>query len=271
MRIIRLALFLILIFPCLYATELLPWYGNTLEIETRAAFKLQGYHSVATDHHSIKRPACDLFFELSAGTSYDDYAAELEILASDTRYRNLGLDCIKLTGRYRLLNDIVADPVSLVSGITISQVFKPGLRNLSSFHHGGIEAELHLSAGKEHSFMQFWTSRYWGVIGVGGADMGYPWVRGDVAWEHNYCELHQVRLFANSLWGLGHESLKLKHHFHGYGPIRHQCIDIGLRYSKFFPCNGLVVSLEYAFRIFARNCPKEMNSLYLSLNYPFGL
>lgn len=270
MRAIHLAVFFIMICHSLYATELFPWYGQELEIETRAACQLQAYQSVSTGHHSTGHSACDLFFDMSAISSYNDFAGELEVVTSDTRYRSFGMDCIKLTGRYRWMNDIVADPISLVSGVSISQVFKPGLRNLSSFHHGGIEGEFHLAAGKEHSFMQFWTSRYWGVVGVGVADTGYPWIRGNVAWEHNYRDLHQIRLFVNSLWGLGRKSLCL-HDFRGYGPIRHQLIDIGLRYSRFLTCNGMTISFEYAFRLFARNCPKDVNSLYVSVNYPFGL
>lgn len=270
MRFIPSAFFFIMICHSLFATELLPWYGQMLEIETRAACQMQAYQCVSARHRSIQQPACDLFFDLSAASSYNDIAGEVEVIASDTRYRSFGMDCIKLTARYRWMNDIVGEPISLVSGVSISQVFKTGLRNLSSFHHGGIEGEFHLAAGKEHSFRQFWTSRYWGVVGVGIADMGYPWVRGDMAWEHNYCDVHQVRFFVNSLWGLGHKSLHLKP-FHGYGPVRHQLIDIGLRYSRFLLCNGMTVSLEYAFRPYARNCPKQVSSLYVSVSYPLGL
>lgn len=254
----------------LCATELLPWYGQDLEIETRAISQMQAYRLVSEGHRTIPHSGCDLFFEVSAGTSFNDLAAELEVIASDSRYRHFGMDCLKLTGRYRWLNDVVADPVSLVTGISISQVFKPGLRNLSSFHHGGIEGEFHLSVGKEHSFGQYWISRYWGVVGVGVADMGYPWIRANVAWEHNYCEQHRLRLFVNSLWGLGYKSLHV-HEFHGYGSIGHQLVDIGIRYGRSFERSAWVISLEYAFRAYAMNCPKEVNSVYLSVEYPFGL
>lgn len=271
MKFIHFTFFLIWVCSSLCATELLPWYGQALEIETRGAFQLQAYNTISSENHSVRCPASDLFFDLSAGSSFNDIAGELEAIATDSRYTRFGMDCIKLTGRYRWLNDIIADPVSLVTGFSVAQVFKPGLRNLSSFHHGGIEGELHLSVGRENSYMQFWTSRYWGVAGVGIADSGYPWVRGDVAWEHNFFESHKIRLFANSLWGLGYKSLPCCHGFHGYGRIRHQLVDLGIRYSRFLACNGITFNFEYAFRVFARNCPREVNIVYVSLNYPFGL
>lgn len=271
MRLVYLAAALSISFYYLCATELQPWYGQMLEIDTQAAGQLQAYRSVCKNTNFVKHPACDLFFNLSAGSSYNEFAGEFEAVASDTRYRSFGMDCIRLTARYRWMNDIVGEPISLVQGVTITQVFKPGLRNLSSFHHGGIESEFHLAAGKEFSSMQFWTSRFWSVVGIGIADMGYPWVRGDAAWEHNFCDAHQVRLFAKSLWGLGHKVLNPNHSFHGYGPIRHQLIDIGLRYSKFLEGTGITLSIEYAYRLYARNCPAQVNSLYASLNYPFGL
>lgn len=254
----------------LCATDLRPWYGSTLEIEACAAAQLQAYRGIDSDGDSKRRPACDLFFDLSAATSYDNLAAELEVIASDTRYQTFGMDSIKLTGRYRWLNDIVGEPVSLVTGLTISQVFKPGLRNLSSFHHGGIECEAHASVGREKSFMQFWLSRYWAIFGIGVADMGYPWITGNLAWEHNFCERHHLRVFANSLWGLGHHRLQADFPFHGYGLIRHQFIDVGARYAFVFERTG-TLNLEYAYRVFGRNCPKAVNLVYLSIIYPFGL
>lgn len=270
MMIVRLIIGCLIATASLAATDYRPWFGNTLEIETCAACQLQGYRKVSTGEGTKHHPAIDLFFDLSAATSFDFLAAELEAVATDTRYRRFGMDCIKLTGRYRWLNDIVGDPVSLVTGLSIAQVFKPGLRNLSSFHHGGIECEAHVAVGRERSFMQYWFSRYWAVLGVGIADMGYPWIRGDYAWEYNFCEKHILRLFANSLWGLGYHHLHHVNHFHGYGSIRHQSIDLGARYSFLFNWGG-TLSLEYAYRVFARNCPKGVNIAYLSLCYPFGL
>lgn len=261
--------FLILGVP-LGATDLKPWFGNTLEIDAQAACQFYIYHLIDDWHKTQHRNSCDALYDISASTSYNDLAGEIEAVTSSTHYCSFGMDSIKLTGRLRLLNDIVADPLSLVTGVSISQVFKPGLRNLSSFHHGGIECEGTLAAGKEFSLMQYWISRWWTVFGVGVADMGYPWIRGNLSWEHNFCEKIHLNLFANSLWGLGYHQLGRIDHFHGYGSIRHQSIDVGFRVSSFSICGG-DVRLEYAYRVFARNCPKGVHIAYASISYPFGL
>lgn len=169
------------------------------------------------------------------------------------------------------MNDITdEDPVSLTGGITISQVFKPGLRNLSSFNHGGIQAEGHVAVGKEYSCMQFWTSRLWGVVGFGLADMGSPWILANAAWEHNWWNNHHAQLYVRTLWGLGHNSLSLCDNFRGYGPIGHHSVDIGARYSYLF-CNGANLSAEYGFRVYARDCPRAVNIISIIFFYPLKL
>lgn len=250
--------------------ELHPWIPRVLEIETYASSQLQAYQSIKSSNRSRRKPACNLFFAIGAASAYEDFAAEAEAIASDSQYCDFGMDSIQITGRYRWFNDIVADPVSLVSGLTVSQVFKPGLRNLSSFHHGGIECEALLAIGRESSCGQFWVSRWWGLAGVGLADMGYPWIRANINWERNFGDAHQIRLFANTLWGLGPHRLKLYAPFRGYGSIRHQSVDVGVDYRCHYQWGG-GTSLEYAYRVFARNCPTGVNTLLVSFWYPFGL
>lgn len=259
-------------FQHLFGTELSPWFGNILELDVRGKCIANGYRSISTGHGTKHRSSCDTFFNLSASLAYrEDLSFELEAVALNASHDGFGMDSVLFTVRKRWMNDITAeDPVSLTGGITISQIFKPGLRNLSAFHHGGIQAEAHLAVGKEYSCNEFWTSRIWGVFGLGVADLGSPWIRGDAAWEHNWWNNHQAKIFARTLWGLGHDSLNLKHTFHGYGPINHQSVDLGANYSYIFDI-GAILSLEYAYRVYSRNCPKKVSIGMIQLFYPFKL
>jgi hypothetical protein len=257
-------------FSTIDAVERRPWFGRDLEIEGRASTLVQAYHSVDTTHGSTARPAGDVFISLSASTACQNLAGELELIAADTRHRSFGMDSISLTGRYLWLNDVIGDPVSLTTGATLAKVFKPARRDLGTFHQGGIECEVHAAVGKEFSCQQFWMSRIWGVIGFGFADIGSAWLRANLAWERNWWERHQLRAFVHTLWGLGHNSLNLEIPFRGYGPIRHQSVDTGMRYRYAFD-NGFAISLEYAYRVFASNCPQHVNLIMLRLYYPFGL
>lgn len=255
----------------LNCTEFSPWFGNVLELDAQAACTANGYRSISTGHGTKHRSSCDTFFDLSASLAYrENLSFELEAVAADTSHDGFGMDSILFTARTCWMNDITAeDPISLTGGLTVSQVFKPGLRDLSSFHHGGIQCEAHLAAGKEYSCMQFWTSRLWGVFGAGIADLGSVWVRGNVVWEHNWWNNHQAQVFVRTLWGLGHDSLNLRH-FRGYGPIAHQSVDLGGRYSYLF-CTGASLSLEYGYRVYGRNCPKGVSIVSLNIFYPLKL
>ena len=254
----------------LFCIELNPWFGELFELETRFTYTLQQFNSVNTTCSKSDYSSYDSFYQLGAELPVLDYDVQLEATAFNTRRHSLNLDDLSLTARYKLMNDIVGDPVTLTSGITFTKVFKPGRRDIASFHHGGFESELHLAAGQENSWREFWTSRWWALIGIGMADVGDPWIRANMAWENNWCNQHRAGIFLYSLWGLGPRRLSLERPFHGYGRIHHQSIDLGFRYEYLFEYFGQL-RMEYARRLYARNCPRGVNIFMFSLLYPFGL
>lgn len=261
---------LILLIPfVLNAADLAPWFPPNLEIQPRVAYVFQNYTKI-DGSHCTKKANNDHFLTLSLGGSYNTLAVELETTMADTRHHTFGFADIALTGRYQWLNDILTDPVSLTTGVTVRQVFKVALNDISNFYNGGIEAEVHAAVGKETACREFWETRYWGVLGIGIADFGYPWIRANAAWERNWWDRHAITIYAHSLWGFGSHSLHCKRHFRGYGPIHHQNIDLGFLYDYALDCGG-IVSLGYARRIYAKNCPKNVNLATLSFVYPFGL
>jgi hypothetical protein len=262
-------LFMLLCVSFAEATEKMPWFWRYLEFQPRLTYRLQEYRRVDTKFGSKHRRSVDNFITLSLGGSYDRWAIEVETSAGATRHRTFTPSDIALTGRFLILEDTIGDLVSLSTGVTFTQVFTIARHDISCFYHGGIEAEGHLAIGKETSSEQFWTSRTWAIFGIGCADLGSPWLRADFAFEKNCYDLHRFRFFAHSLFGLGQDDLVLKYHFRGYGPIRHQTIDLAVLYTRFFE-SGLSVDLGYLYRIYARNCPEHVNQFVLSFLYPFG-
>lgn len=252
-----------------FATDLKPWYARYLEIQPKATYLFQTYKTIDTGHGTIHQSSDDQFLHLSVLGAYDRWCAEIETTFAATRHRSFGFCDARLTGRYQWLDDVVGDPVSLVTGLTVVQSCKIAVHDISCFYHGDFETEIHVAAGKEVACEQFWTSRVWGVLGLGVADVGSPWIRGNFAWEYNWCDLHEVEIGAYTLWGLGGDSLNVNH-FRGYGPIKHYSIDVGLNYHMTLECGG-VLGIGYYHRLFARNCPKHVNILELSYLYPFGL
>ncbi len=268
--VITCFLFLCILGNTLIAIEYDPWYGSLYEVHVHGAFSADIYDSIAVKDGSFHRSSCDTFYELGvSGVPEENYAVELDFIGGKAKGKTIGWNAILLTGRKKWFNDILGDPVSFSTGITVSQVFKPGLRNLSAYYHGGIQGEVHLSFGKEKSISEFWVSRFFCMLGCGVADIGYPWLRSQTVWSHNWWNNHQFQLFLNGLWGFGPKSLH-PGHFRGYGNIHHQSIDLGLSYRYLFDI-GLNVELSYSYRCFAKNCPQNVNAIMCMFEYPFGL
>lgn len=260
----------------LNATELRPWLERELEIQPQVTGIYQTYNHISTPHGNINHHAHDGFLTGSAALTVFDWSAEVEATFADTRRQRPACDNLRLTGRYRWLDDISGDDfISLTTGITITQAFRHSVHDISSFHHGKFEQELHVAIGKEfpyeeYPYTAFWNSHWWAVAAIGTADVGSPWLRAEAAWEKNWCNEQQLRIFAHVLWGLGHNNIKHTEDFDGYGPIQHQSIDLGVRYSYLFEFGG-TLSMEYAHRVHAHNFPANANLLLFNFLYPFSL
>lgn len=252
-----------------YAADLQPWHQTDLELYPKLDLLYQNYSKINSSAHSKNVSANDCFVTFGISSSYSAWDAFLELTCADTRRQSFGFDNFRITGRFQWLSDIIDDPVTLTTGLVLTGASETALHDISSFHHGTFEAEANVSVGKEIECLQDWVIRYWGVFGIGIGNHGSPWVRGDLAWEKNFCQDGVLRLFANTLWGWGNHSLHVRH-FKDYGPVRHRSLDLGLRLTKATPCWGTFY-IEYAYRIIASNFPARTNLLLFSYTYPFGL
>jgi hypothetical protein len=261
-----------LVIPSLLAsTDLTPWLTKDFEFQPRVSILYQNYPQIATKNKHANQSANDQFYTAGVELSAFDYSVELETTLANTRRQHYCFDDIRLTGRYRILNDIPGeDPVSLTAGITFIKAFTHSLHDVSSFHHGQFETEAHIAVGKETPIEEFWMSRWWAVFVIGFGDHGSPWIRTQSAWEKNWCDCNQLRLFANTLWGLGNSTIQSVHHFNGYGLIDHRSVDLGFCYTHLFDFSG-TLSLKYIHRLYAHNFPEHTNLLQVSFVYPFGL
>jgi hypothetical protein len=267
----RSLFFLILCFPVLCsATNLKPWFGNVYELEIRTTFLYQNYAALASHCGTFSCNANDLFITLSMEYPFRRYSGEFEVTGAWTHFQHRRCDNFRATGRYQWLNDI-QDPFSLVTGLTVTQPFSSALHDVSSFHHGHIEGEAHLSFGKKYGGIpcsRDYRFRWWSVVGIGIAEIGKPWLRVDAACEYNHENFHHLRLSMDTLWGQGHKPL-VPLYFKGYGPIGHQSIDIGLRYGYTIDCWG-TLSLQYARRVYAKNFPENVDFVIFRYYLPFG-
>ena len=263
------ALFLFLRIGQGLTTEYQPWLGNIYEFEFRSSLIYQGYGCLSSGHHLKKYSSDDVFLNVSVSNTFQDFALEIEAAEAWTRRERGGVDQLKITGRYVWQDDIAGDPLTFTTGLSFIQAFQHSLKDVSCFHHGLEEGELFLSLGKETPLENLWGSRWWGMLGIGIAERGSPWLRFYLSYEKRWWDQHEMKLFLHSLWGLGHKRLHLRH-FHGYGPLQHQSVDIGLRYTYLLDFFGSA-SLEYSYRIHAQNFPLYTHRVLVQLLYTFGL
>lgn len=252
------------------ATDLKPWFQKDCEVEIRATALYQNFNSIATPHHSRRYQGQDAFMTLSAEYPFKRYCGEFEAMAAYTRHQKGRWDSFRFTGRYQWLNEIDQDPFSLVTGLTVIQPLSRALHDISSFHHGHIELEVHLSFGKQyHLHCNDYLYRWWCILSYGTANVGSDWFRSDLACEYKYAEAHHFRGFMTTLTGWGHQDLCI-HTFKGYGPIKHRSVNVGVRYSYEMDCWG-TLSLEYARRVYAYNFPEDANFILFEYKVPFGV
>lgn len=269
---LNILLFIFSFFPFMCAaTDLKPWFGREYEFEIRTTLLYQNYDSLAIPHHSSEiHTANDVFLTLSVAYPFRRYCGEFEATAAHTHHQHYRWDNFRVTGRYQWMDETDGCPFSLVTGITITEPYSRALHDISSFHHGHIEVEAHLSFGKKYGYpcSQLYLFRWWNVIGIGKAEEDDPWYREEVACEFAYDTIHQFRGFIHALWGAGGKHLR-PHDFRGYGDIKHRSIDLGVRYSYTLDCWG-TLSLQYARRVYARNFPADANLVTFEYYFPFN-
>ncbi|MBA3722161.1 MAG: hypothetical protein H0W88_07160 [Parachlamydiaceae bacterium] len=246
-----------------------PWVSNYLEFEWRNSLLYQTYQSVESSSKLVDHSSDDLFFTTNLSNAVDpDFSVEVELTAAKTRKQKGNVDNFRLAGRYVWLDDVAGDPITLTTGLCLTQAFLNSLNDISSFHHGRSEAEFFISVGKETALCDMWQRRWWVVCGCGLAERGSAWIRGDVNYEYRLLKNHELRLFLNSLWGFGHKQLHF-HHFHGYGSINHQSVDLGFGYTYVIDFVGSI-NAAYSYRVFEHNFPAQAQCVLLNFLYPFG-
>lgn len=260
------SLFFLLTFPfSLFSTELEPWFGDIYQVEARTFLSAQNFE---IPHRSAcKEDAWAFFWNLSLGGFNCEYSSlEIESLTAQTSVRNFYWDCIRFTGRYFLWDDVAGDPFSLSTGLTLTLASHAALYDFNAFHHGQLEGEWHVAVGKEIPFYDEWEFRFWGIVGLGMAGRGYPWMHLELNAAGKWF-MHEGKIFCRSLYGFGSKKLLNHCHFHGYSDIRHRSIDLGVRYDYQIDFNGSL-GFEVFYRIYQQNFPGKGFGITLSYYYP---
>lgn len=253
------------------AIEVQPWFGDVFEFHFLGGYCYSRFNRVENGTPQLTRPfnahvAClGLDFSPSPEWSIDSDLQLAATTAMPFNFRSFALQ-----GRYLWLDDIVGDPLSLTTGLSVRATGSKALRDVSCPSHGNVDFELNFSLGKEWDASDLWRFRLWGYGAVGHANRGSPWVRAIAAFEMNYDDTHKWAFYADGTNGYGRYTTVNIDHFYGYAKIRQKSIDVAARYGYRMGVWG-TLRFEYQRRVLAKSCPSQVNSFLVSYLLPFSL
>ena len=262
----------LLFFPLsLFAFTLDPWLTLVAEFEFRPAYSYRYYPSVDRGFNPSSYHSHDQFIDLNLGvTFWPNWDFQVQSDFSHTRKLNWGGQRLGVQLRYLVWDDVVGDPVSLTVGGQVFYVPTRNMRDVSSPYHSQGNLELGLAVGKEIDQGYHWLFRFWGFLGAGIANRGYPWLRPILAVEGKFHLSHQIKLFSEGYFGFGDRSRVNIDDFNGYAKIAHRSIDVGLNYTYHFRIWG-ALGLQYAYRVYAHAFPRHASTFTAEYRFPFSL
>lgn len=270
MRSYCIPLLFISVCSSIWALDERPWFGDVYEFRLDSSFTYSRFDKVEgafRQPHGISNNYVSM-----VGIGFmpaDSWDLEIDLEMAQTPREQFGFRSSAIQARYQFLDDIAGDPVSATMGLSIRGVGNQSVQDVSSPYSSYANYEVHTAIGKEHVFQDTWTLRGYGLVAVGQANHGYPWIRSTASFEGNIHDTHRLELFSVGYFGFGHHRVDA-HHFHGWGNIRHQSVDVGGSYKYKFDLWG-VLSLSYAYRVYAHLYPQNEQTLMIRYELPFSL
>lgn len=197
-----------------------------------------------------------------------DFQCECDFLHS--KKLDWGAERVGLQVRYLYLDGVAGDPISLALGLKLFYVPTRNLRDVSSPYHSQGNIELGASVGKEIEHISNWAWRFYGFLGLGVANRGFPWIQPKLSAEYHFKNSHKVRLFTEGYFGFGYKHRVNIDHFDGYAKVFHQSIDIGINYTYTFAIWGHL-GIEYFYRPYALSFPSNLNAVKIEYTFPFSV
>ncbi len=253
------------------ALEIQPWFGDVYEFHFLGSYAYSRFHSFQDS-----RPRFNSLFQshlLYFGLDFSPspvWSIDTDIQFADTTQMTFNFRTAAIQARYLWLDDIVGDPISLATGVSVRVTPSYALHDVSCPSHGNADFELNFSLGKEFEASDYWLFRAWCYGAVGHANRGAPWVRATAAIETNIDDRHKWAIFANGINGYGRHVHVDVDHFFGYARVREKCIDLGIRYGYRTGVWG-TLRFEYIRRVLAKSAPQRVNTFAISYLLPFSL
>lgn len=253
-----------------FALEKQPWFGDVYEFHLHSGYAFSWFREVNGSVKPLSSTSYDqlLFADLEFSIS-PQWCIDIEGELARTPRQNFGPRSVAAQARYLWYDDIIGDPCSLATGLSLRYVFPNAVRDVSCPYGSNFDLVANVSIGKEFDFRGDWRFRLWSYGAVGIANEGSPWLRGIAAFEMNCLDIHKWAWYVDVLKGYGEDTTIDINNFHGYAKIRRTSLDAAVRYGYGIGVWG-TLRLEYRRRIVAVRCPEKMDTVILSWLLPFS-
>lgn len=252
------------------AVEMQPWFCDVYEFHFLGSYAYSRFRTVEGARPQWTGPfnANVVYLGLECCPS-PEWSIDGDLQVAATSQMPFNFRSGALQARYLWFDDIVGDPVSFSTGLSVKATSSQALRDVSCFSHANVDFELNFSLGKEFDANESWRWRLWGFGAVGHGNRGSPWVRALVMAETNINDVHRWALFAQGSNSYGRHGHFDPYHFYGYAKIRQKGIDLGVRYGARLSVYG-TIRFEYQRRVLAKAFPQNVNTFLFSYLLPFS-
>jgi len=264
--------FLFLSFLCpLSATEYNPWFSPLWEFQGHFSSLYNRVKTIQSPKASLAAPSNNYSFHSSLGvTPWPYWNTEIELYLSRTSDIPFSYEAAIGTVRYQWLDDIRGDPFALVTGVTLSFPGNRYFHNFNYAYHAEVNAEFHVTAGKEWTCDTDWWMRMWALGGYGIANQGNGWMHGIAALEFQP-SCFQYGIFSEARYGFGsNDIIAGQQPFEGYALIDYRTIDVGGFICYQLGCLGTLSILGW-YNAYAHNFVEHDWGSAARLLIPFSL
>lgn len=263
--------FSLLMMSSLYSLDETPWLGDVYGFKVNTEFTYDRFryidNALFQPAYAYNNYATDIAFSFTASPSLE---LEWELEMARTPYQLYGFRSSALGAKYRMLDDIDGDPISLILGFNMRAVAGRSVRDVSSPYASFMNYEAICSIGKEFTKDKEWTTRGYAIGTLGIANHGSFWDRAYIAFESRFLDSQIFKLFTCGYFGYGLNNVVDIDHFNGWGKIHHSSLDVGIGYRYCFTLWG-DLGLSCAYRVLAKSYPKHAKTVELSYRLPFSL
>lgn len=249
-------------------TQYSPWFSNLWEFTVTSSYTYSYTSKILSPEGDFFDKGPDNVPGLSLITSpWPNWSLEGEIYFDSNPQANFAYINSYITPRYLWMNDLVGDPVSLSTGVTLSFPDGSFQHDLSFFYIGDVNAEFNTTIGRQWEKDDV-IQKLWGYAGLGVANKGSPWIHTLLTYENTPCDPLTFTLYGELYAGLGTRNLNGNVPFTGYGPIRYRSIDIGTTLALTTRYGIVTLGADYV--IYAYNAPIHAYAFSISLANSFS-